>query len=263
MKSLLFVVGALPAVALVASTQAGVTSGIDVQVYAAAAPNVYGSASWAPWRDNALFALRNGFASYGGSFTDTPTAYERSGDAAGIGDMCVTSFASWRGSSTPSGAFAAEYGTRMHFGLAAVGTGGFQFSLNDLSFNMHGDGADWASGLDYAGTYAGYTYTANRIGVLAGADGVLNTADDVVINSGAATQLVDAFYMVGVGNAWWPADAAELADMNQWGGYTLTTDYTFTTAAGNFYGSDSVYAIPAPGALVLLGLAGVSRRRRR
>lgn len=264
MKSELALAGSLSAIALAASAQAGAVGGIDMHVYAATGPNHITSASTPAWRANAMVALRNGLDSYGGSLSETPSAYERAGDVVDIGDMILSQgFNAWRGVASPSGAFASETGNSMHWGLSAVGTGGFQFSYSQLTVTVHGEGTPWASQQDMFYDYSTYSYDNNHLGVLLGADGVLNTEDDVLINSGASTQLVDAFYTRGPGWGWTANNPDQLAWLLGRGGYTQTGVFTFATAAGNFSGSDSISVVPAPGALALLGLAGVARRRRR
>ena len=148
-----------------------------------------------------------------------------------------------------------------------VGTEGTQFSLSQLNYNMIPTGPAWASELVFAGNYADPVeeYSVHRIGVLFGDDHLLNTADDIVINSGAGTQLVDAIFGRGIGNAWDPKTLEALELKKQLTDYTITTQYEFKTASGDFSGSGSVYVVPGPGGAVLTALAGIfaSRKRRR
>jgi hypothetical protein len=134
---------------------------------------------------------------------------------------------------------------------------------------MHSSDGD---GLQFVGTFDSIdVYTSARVGILAGPDGKVGTADDVYITSGPATQLVDALDYVGIGNAYWPADAGEMATLVNainTQGLTVTGGYTITDGDGTILGTTSnSIGTPEPGtAGLMLGggllvLTGSIRRK--
>lgn len=253
-------------------------AGVTISVYPSSAPNAGGSANWGGYVVNALNSLENGLGSTG-DWTVSPTAYEVAGSVIAPGDIAVTSFNSWHGQVNPPAPFANEYGNRLHFGLHAFGDGTSQFSLSELTFDMHSSDS-WDS-LQYSGDFVGYSYNGvTRYGIDWGADRVKGGGDDIVYTLGNGTTLVDELVYVGVGNAWWPGGAdpdpanpvggpqAAMDDLFYWiladGPITVSCSYDI----GNYSGSASVdvVAVPVPGALLLgglgVGLIGWLRSRR-
>ena len=265
----------------VASCMSGLAgASVTITVVASSAPNFYDSPSWGLYSSNAMYALRNGLANYGGDQSVTPTAYAALGASANVGTNMVSGpagpsyplsdFYSWMGQSSPTGAFAAERGNRIHFGMSMVSSVGTQIQLDHIVVDITGSGI--LSALNASFNYVG-NYSATRLGVLRGADGLLGTGDDIVVNSGNANQFVDAVYVVGAGSAIWPDSPADMADfMNNWnstygGPCNLTGTYKLLDGAGGGLvvdsGATTVALTPAPGALALLGVAGLAGRRRR
>jgi hypothetical protein len=241
---------------------------IMMDVFASSAPNAYGSPSWSGYCANALNGLENGLSSVGDRASD-PKGYERAPALVLPGEIEVTTFNSWRGQANPTGAFAAELGNRMHFGLHAYGDGYTQFKLNDLTFALHS--SDVGDSLVYTGDFIGYGYNGTtRYGINWGADRVKGGGDDTIYTSGNGTTLVDELVYVGVGNAWWPGgDAtdpgnppgggqaaldASFASLLADGPITVTCSYSLPGASG----SDSVQVVPEPAALTLLVVAGLA-----
>lgn len=93
-------------------------------------------------------------------------------------------------------AYAQELGTRGAFGLVINGNG-TQFSISQLSFSASDD----LGYLNFGNAAGVYNYGNGYVGVEFGADGVFGTSDDVFVNSGANTQLVDALIGRGSANA--------------------------------------------------------------
>ncbi|MHB1459560.1 MAG: PEP-CTERM sorting domain-containing protein [Armatimonadota bacterium] len=125
MKKLFLV---LAAIALL-TTQAG--AAVNVNMYAAAAPNIYGSASYAPWWSNTQLAIRGGLTNQGSGnseYIQLSTTGNVSADQPGY--QAVTSgFDSWHGVAGGTG----ELGTRIHFIYDIKATDGESLSLANIS----------------------------------------------------------------------------------------------------------------------------------
>lgn len=260
------------AIGLLALLGTAASADIAIDVVPSSAPNAYGSASWAGYITNTLTGLENGLTQVGDRQTD-PAGY--SAITNGIyepGDTMVTSFKSWRGFADPGtqwgSQFANELGNRMHFGLHAMGDGAVRFALADVTFDItSSDGV-----LNYAGDFVGLDYSSNRFGVDWGPDRQRGGGDDVVYNSGNGTTLVDEIVYVGVGNAYWPqasggqTDQEAIDEVVAWiidHNVSMVGSYSIAGTDGGTYDGSVGLALPTPGGLVLLGLAGLGLTRRR
>ncbi len=105
---------------------------IQLNVFGSLAPNRWGSYSYDGYAVNALTALENNAATAGDP--SKPTAYSQVSQIDPRQNV-VTGFPSWLGDASPQGAFAAELGNRLTFGLYVDG-GGAQFDAHDITFNM-------------------------------------------------------------------------------------------------------------------------------
>ncbi len=259
--------------AVLAGSSLCASAGVTIDVVASSAPNVFGSPSWGGYLANALNSLENGLGNIGDRNTD-PTAYEIAGATVAPGDFMVSSFNSWRGDVNPTGAFANEYGNRMHFGLHAVGDGTTRFALENISFSL--TSSDDANALGFAGNFVGLGYSSTRYGIDWGADRVKGGGDDIIYTSGNGSTLVDEIVYVGIGNAFWPGGGdpdpsnpvgGAQAAMDDAIAYVLANAPFSITGTYSIFGdtgSDTVTVIPAPGtAALLVGGAGLLGRRRR
>jgi hypothetical protein len=274
MKTLATVVAAAVAATLIA----GAAHAVTITVTPSLAPNAFGPASFGPWTSNAVNALYNGQSSAG--TPGTPTFYLAQSNVEAK-DLVVTNFPSWMGQADPATAFGAAYGAeggnRGHFGLVILGEGQ-QFSISELSFT--GTSTDPGHLLNFA--LDGYDYSTSYVGVLAGGDGTVGTGDDVFVTSGPSTQLVDALFGRGSGNAIEglctgctvaQQQAAIDAAAASFGGapFQFTGEYQLRAVTGALVaegsGSFNVAGVPEPSAwaLMLIGFGGLGaalRRRR-
>jgi hypothetical protein len=179
------------------TSAAGAAQAVTITVTPTLAPNAFGSSSFAPWAGNAFTALYNGQSSAGAP--GTPSYFQAQSNVQAK-DLVVTNFSAWMGQAEPGGAFAGESGNRGHFGLSILGDGQ-QFSISQLSFSATSTDPGDLLGLGFAFPIGDYDYTGNYVGVLAGDDGIVGTGDDTFITSGLNTQLVDALFSRGSGNA--------------------------------------------------------------
>lgn len=119
----------LTAVLVLTAIQAG--ADISVNIYGAAAPNVYGSPSFGPWWDNAQTAIRAGLTNWGSGNAEYIQLSSTGGASApqpGY-QAIVTGFDSWHGVAGGTG----EYGTRIHFIYHIKATAGESLALANIS----------------------------------------------------------------------------------------------------------------------------------
>jgi hypothetical protein len=249
------------ALALLATPAYATNVGITVTPWLA--PNAFGSPSFAPAEANAVAAMQQGLATNGAA---GPAQFNAQTTPVTSSQVLVTNFNSWMGDINPAASFGAAYanelGNRMTFGLAVNGNG-TQISISQLSFV--GQSTDPANGLDFGFAAGQYNYGTGYIGVQKGIDGVLGTGDDVVINSGANTQLVDAIYGRGSGNSFealctlctdadkqFVIDSAAAVPGSE---FTFTGTYSLLDASGS--GTFDILPSPVPGPIVGAGLPGL------
>lgn len=246
-------------------------------VVASPAPNFSNLPAFQSYNVNALNSLENGLGDIGDRGTD-PAAYETYADGSSIGifELIVSNFNSWRGQADPSSPFDNQLGNRLHFGVHIVGDGSTQFRLEDLQYEI--DSTDDV--LDFSGDFVGQSYSEFRIGIDWGADRAKGGGDDLLINSGAATQFVDELVYVGVGNAYDASNESGVTDQDKidslTSGFTspvdVTGSYTLNDDQGSLLGTDSTtvtivpVAVPEPASsslAFLMGIVVTCRRRKR
>lgn len=241
------------------------------------APNAFGSPSYPAWVNNSIYAQSHGLNTYG--TPNSPTQYNAQ-NVVTASEGIVTGFPSWKGVADPGTVYGPQYanelGNRMLFGIYINGNG-TQFSIAGLSFSASSSDADNALGFGFGA--GSYNYSNDYRGILKGADGILGTADDIYVTSGAATQLVDAFVGRGSGSSFAaycdgctvPQQQAAINDAASY--FTTPTTFTGTYTLGNVSGSNAFLITPTTGAvpepatwamMVLgFGFVGAAVRRRR
>ena len=246
-----------------------------MEVFASSAPNaLFAGSSWAGYTVNAMNSIENGLGNVGDRSVD-PEAYILfdAGENISIKNAIVSDFSSWLGEADSPAPFDVEGGNRMHFGLHIVGDGTMQFRMADIEYELISDDGNT---LGFAGDLSGGNYSALRVGIDYGADMAKGGGDDTIITSGAATQLIDEFVYIGVGNAFDASGGSgsnqekidfAIADNFNSFPINLSATYTLNDTSGSQLAtaSTNVNFIPEPGAgLVLatvLGVIGMRRRR--
>lgn len=254
------------------------------------APNTFGSPSFDPAAQNQFNAVRAGASSAGTA--GTPTYYQAISGPVAYGANIATNFNSWMGNANPGPGFGSELGNRIHYGIQINGNG-TQFSISQLSLQFDGNGTGDPFDYNFG---QGYQYSAygsgggGYVGILKGLDGIVGTADDVFITSGADTQLVDALigrgsgiadavYCGAVPDTSGPCGAAnqsyidaEIAALQGLGFTQLTGNYSLLNANGGAIATGSATVVfaaagvpePATWAMMIMGFGfiGASLRRR-
>jgi hypothetical protein len=247
-----------------------VAGAATIQVIPSIAPNAFGSPSWNQYQQNAADAIGAGsvvFGSGAAQYVALPN-----GTQLNVKDVVVTGFESWRGVAAPNTPqYSGEYGNRMHFGVKIDGQGS-QVSISQLSFT--GSSTDPNNSLGFTFNQGDYNYGIGWVGHLKGADNTLWTSDDVLINSGANTQLVDGIAGRGSGNSLdiyatdpGATNQAKIDNVfNVWG-IQPNSEFAFTGTytLGADTGSASFDLVPEPASLGLISLVGavLLRRQRR
>jgi len=234
------------------------------------APNVFGSPSYAAWVTNSYQAQYQGLSTFG--TVGTPTYYAAESVITDRASVVVTGYNSWRGNANPTGAFSAELGNRMLFGLHIFGNGNL-FSISQLSFNATSTGD--SGGLDFGFGEGSYNYSNDYVGIQYGADGVLGGGDDVLITSGANTQMVNEIIGRGSGNSYasYTTDPGATNQdklngiaydpANAWTSFTGT--YSLDFGGNAVTGAGTFQAVPEPTSMaaLALGAAALLRKRRK
>ena len=145
---------------------------VSIEVVPAYAPNgrsPYTAPSWTQYVDNATSALRLGVPSVGSRETD-PSAYVAVISEITPLEMFYTDFNSWRGLADPNpsfaslaGAFLAETGNNIQFGLHVQSDGTVDFALHDLSWQL--DSTDTTNWFDAQGDFSTANYSTTRVGI--------------------------------------------------------------------------------------------------
>ena len=235
--------------------------GLTIDVIPSVGPNGYG-ASWSGYRTNAITALRASLPAVGDPDLD-PSGYEvllASLEPVGMFSTYPASH-SWRGVFDPPAPFNNEYGNQLYFGLRIVAGAEEKVKLQDVVYHIWSTDSGSGSPLfDLTYGFGSSNYSTARVGVNVGADGILNTGDDVLITSGSGSVGVDALYLVGVG-ASFSISTRALAEAKV--PFAINLTYGIGSLTGNQTDTASVSIVPEPATVSFFVLASLALLRRR
>lgn len=257
--------------------QAVAADQISIQVFAAEAPNFYGSPSYADWNTNAVAAIEADLSNYGNP--TTPAYFQEIGYGSSISNI-VTTFNSWNGLVNPTGAFSAESGNRLTFIMVATDSTGAGISLSELTASM--SSTDPHNTFSYTTSWGNgnpsSNYNSSFVGLVSNGGGGYTTLD----SGQAATTAVNELIVVGPGNAIpnsygacasitnsQVAISCVRAEYSALMPFNVTTTYTLSNGATVLAsGSGTVQFVPEPGTLALFGASAaglglIGRRRKK
>jgi hypothetical protein len=185
------------------------------------------SASFSAFVANGLTGLQTcvgATCDVGGSLSTTPTAFNQT-SVITPGDMARTAYSSWRGSASPTGAFAGEFGNLAYWAVSIVDTEN-TFSLHDLLVDQN---LLLGGYFLFNDNYAADDYAFDRIGINFGGDGPGGAAD-TTIQSGDGGAQINALYFIGIGFGF-DGDVDSLG--NPWPGPSNQENLNQLIAAGN------------------------------
>jgi hypothetical protein len=239
-NKMLVTVMVLACLAIVAKAQ--LATDVKFYFYPTVAPNSdTNSPEFGTFRDNFLTGVKKGgkeFTTSGsrvGTNVNNVTAPEIRG-VFDVSDIVVSTITNlWRGQFNWPSPFGGQKGNRAYGTVLMVGQNG-KICLERTSYTTS------CGSIPLLGTnssLAGLSYSVSRIGISVGFDGQLFTSDDIVINTGSGTNMVDAIAFIGgrfgaLANSQAEIDAVNAAVGS---GTWLEWEYTFTALTNTQKGS--------------------------
>ena len=232
----------------VASSQAqtnGLATAVSWYFYPCSLPDVT-TTEFGTARDNLITGIAFGGALDTHSRLQKTTGIEirdffDTGDCTVSTNSASTNYSLWRGQFNPASPIN-QHGNRIYAPVLMIGKNG-KVSIDRLSYRV-------TSGLALLGnqsSLSGLDYSVSRIGIQAGPDGVLFTPDDVIVNSGAGTNLMDAIVFIGAraGAAiTQPSDIATLNGEIGTNGVSINFAYQFNGVSNVLTGSMNTMLYP-------------------
>jgi YD repeat-containing protein len=224
------------------TTTASIATAISWYFYPTSLPNSDSTTEFPIARD----ILLNGIC-LGGPLS----THSRVGNPTGIeirqvfdaSDMTVaTNNYLWRGNFNPPAPYATQHGQRVYCPVLLIGQNG-KVSLDRLQYQV----TCGVTVFNNQSSLTGLPYSVSRIGIQAGADGVLFTPDDILITSGSGTNLVDAIAFIGARIGALINQPAGLDALNSAigpSGVFMTFNYEFAAPTGPLNGNTTLWLYP-------------------
>ena len=225
----LVIMGAIFMMSALITATAQIATNVAIYHFPVSLPDVttpeFGTA-----RDNHLTRIKMGGPLATSSRVNNPTGLEMR-SICEAGDMSVSVSSNlWRYVFNPGGAYATQRGQREYDSVAIVGIGG-KVSQDRVSYQVFcGVGL-----LSNQASLAGLDYSISRIGILSGSDGKLFTPDDVFVQTGSGTNLVDAIVFIGARVGALVENNQDLVNLNASigsAGTYIRYEYSFAGASG-------------------------------
>jgi hypothetical protein len=251
----------LVALAVLIVSSAPAKADIIISVTPSLGPNYNGSPNAGTYYANALSGIPTTSAT---GTAGTPGYYSPLSGPTPISSIVVTNFNSWMGNANPTGAFSAETGTRLYYGLSITSSAGTDTGLTI---------AQVLAGLSFAGTTSPDTTALDfSFSSPPGFTG-LDPAKYTYTTDGSG--FVTSFYYTGANNAFAvfagddPNDptnnqAAINYDLAGIPSFSATGTYSLNGVSGS--GTVAITSTPEPASLTLMGIglgALVWRQRKR
>ena len=254
----------LSAVAAILALAGTASAAIQVNIYSAAAPNVYGGSTYAPWWSNAQLAVRGGLTNQGSGNAEYVQLSSTGGVSAGQPgyQAVVSGFDSWHGVAGGTG----EYGTRVHFIYDIKATAGESLALANISGidvleNGWGDtDYSWFNSASFNSSTTfdplkRVGYKADGLQVTSGNDMTGITEIVGTFGAGYAAYFPNTYYGGATAQEELSRTIADMeANLQSWKGVFTYSDISVDTTV-NF--------VPEPATMTLLGLGGLALIRRR
>ncbi len=176
-----------------------IASQVKFYFYPVPLPNSDNTLEFGTARDNLLAGIKYGGSSFttSGSRVGTNAANVTAIEFRNVfetPDITVSSVSNlWRGQFYPSAPYHVQFGNRPYVAVLMVGQDG-KVNLDRTSYKVTCGAIPL---LGNNSSLSGLSNSVSRIGINAGQDGILFTADDQIVTSGSGTNLYDAIAFIG------------------------------------------------------------------